>query len=795
MRVDRPSFTTVLSHLGVMVAVAAALGVLVAGLALPFAGVAGLSARTVAQEIDNLPAELEAEPLPERTRVLDSEGKLLATFYDENRVNVSLDKVAPIMRQAIIAIEDSRFYQHGALDLRGTLRAFVTNQANDGAVVQGGSSITQQMVKLTLAAQAETAEERRAATAETYERKFNELRYAIAFEEKYSKDWILERYLNLAYFGDNAYGIEAAAQNYFSKPASKLNLRQAAMLAGLVQNPSAYDPTNNPDAARERRDIVLRRMAELDVVTREEADRAISRNLGLKLKPTRDGCISSAAPFYCAYALQYLLADESLGETRADRELLIETGGLTIQTNLDLRMQRGADEATAANVDATDQAVGALAMVEPGTGAVRALSQSRPMGRDRSRGESYLNYAVDSRFGNANGFQPGSTFKVFVLATAIKNGMSLNTQLSVPARGSYPVSLYETCDGPYQGNQVWEPANSTTGAGTFDMYTGTRLSVNTFFAELEQRTGLCDPYNLARDMGIQLENPDSEMVPSFTLGVADVSPLEMAGAYATFAARGRACENSPIAEIRDATGAPFKTYEPSCKRVMPRTTADAVNDILRGVLEGGFASASRLGQPSAGKTGTTNDNRAVWFVGYTPNLATASVIAGADQDGRPSSLNGTLVKGRTIFGASGSGIAAPMWAQAMRVAEQFLDDVDFVAPDASTVQGDQRTVPSLGGMSISAAEQALEELGFFPRVGPSVNSSYAAGTVAFLSPGSGSSVGTGSSITIYVSNGTPPPPPAPDPEPEETERPRGGGNDNGPPGRGRGGGGGRGGRG
>ncbi|WP_246360401.1 transglycosylase domain-containing protein, partial [Nocardioides massiliensis] len=793
MRRDRLPASAILSHLGVMVAVAAALGVLVAGLALPFAGVAGLSARTVARQIDNLPAELEAEPLPERTRVLDSEGKLLATFYDENRVNISLDKVAPIMREAIVAIEDDRFYEHGALDIKGTLRAFLTNQASDD-VVQGGSSITQQMVKLTLVAQAETAEERRAATEETYARKIKELQYAIGFEEKYSKDWILERYLNLAYFGAGAEGIQAASYRYFSKPANKLKLREAALLAGLVQNPSRFDPTRNREAARDRRDVVLRRMAQLGIVTDEQAQKAISRNLGLKPRQTRNGCIFSAAPFFCDYARRYLLADESLGETREEREQLIDRGGLTIKTTVDLRMQRGADEAAAANVQPTDQAVGALAMVEPGTGAVRALAQSRPMGRDRSKGQSFLNYVVDSEYGDANGFQPGSTFKVFVLATAIKNGMSLGTQLSVPAQGYYPVSDYETCDGPYQGTQIWEPRNSTTGAGTFDMYSGTQKSVNTFFAELTQRTGLCEPYELAQKMGVALNDPAREMVPSFALGVADVSPLEMAGAYATFAARGVACANTPIAEIRDATGALFKDYRPDCERVMPRSTADAVNDILRGLLEpGGFAYGSALGRPSAGKTGTTNDNRAVWFVGYTPNMSTAAVIAGANQLGQPSSLNGTVVNGRTIYGVSGSGYAAPMWASAMREAIAVLPVQDFVAPGAAIVQGQQDAVPSVGGLSVDEARRVLEDAGFFPRVSSPVNSNYPSGTVAYTSPGSGATIGTGSTVVIYPSNGVPPlPPPSDDGDGDddgdggdEAGDGRGGG-DNAGPGRGRG---------
>src|SRR3954447_18818285 len=275
-RTDRLRPVSVLSHLGVMVAVAAVMGVLVAGLALPFAAVTGLSARSAADSMEKLPANLATQPLAQRTRILGRDGAVLATLYDQNRVNVSLSQVAPVMRKSIVAIEDYRFYQHGALDLRGTLRAFVTNQANNGTT-QGGSSITQQMVKMTLVTQAKTKAQRLAATADTYQRKVNELRYAIAFEDKYSKDWILERYLNIAYFGDGAYGIEAASRHYFSKPASRLTLSEAALLAGLVKNPTGYDPTNYPTRARDRRNTVIARMAELNVISATEARRTQSQ--------------------------------------------------------------------------------------------------------------------------------------------------------------------------------------------------------------------------------------------------------------------------------------------------------------------------------------------------------------------------------------------------------------------------------------------------------------------------------------------------------------------------------------
>ena len=758
-----PRAADVASHLGVMVAVSVIIGVLVAGLAIPFAALAGFGARTVADSMDKLPDELTAEPLAQRTRVLASDGTLLATFYDQNRINVPLDEVALVMRKAIVAIEDYRFYEHGALDLKGTLRAFVTNQANSGEVVQGGSSITQQMVKQTLINQARGDKEKIAeATADTYERKIRELRYAIAFEQKYSKDWILERYLNIAYFGDGAYGIEAAAQHYFSKSAADLELHEAALLAGIVKNPSQFDPTNNSTEARERRNVVLARMADLNVMGARKARLTTRMGLGLTVTPTRNGCVGVQGEFFCDYLRNYLEQDESLGRTVADRRRLIDSGGLTIETTLDPRFQKAADTAVANHVDPQDQAIGGLAMVEPGTGAVRALSQSRPMGADKARGQTYLNYVVPKRYGDANGFQAGSTFKVFVLAAAIKQGIPLTTTINSPETVSIEPSELETCDGTLASYDTWTPSNST-GSGTYNLYTGTQESVNTFFAQLEARTGLCDPVTLARDMGIEV--PEQDVVGPFTLGVTNSDPLTMAGAYATFAARGEYCAPRPVERILTASGEVIADYPDDCRQLLPEAVADAVNDVLRGVQEpGGFGYDNGLGlsQPSAGKTGTIQDNKAVWFIGYTPNIATAAMLAGANTLGQPITLNGQYVGGSYIDRAFGSTDAGPIWGEAMRVVQGYLPDVDFTSPDPNVVEGQLVTVPSVEGLSSDDASARLQDAGFTPVIGSYVDSSYSSGTAVYTSPGAGSVVGTGSSVTIYVSDGTPyVPPPSP----------------------------------
>lgn len=733
------SFGSALSHLGVIVVVSAVLGVLVAGLAVPVVGALGWGARAAEQSMDQLPEELEAEPLAQRSRVLDRNGNLLATLYDENRVNVPLRRVAPVMQRAIVAIEDYRFYEHGALDLRGTLRAFVNNQTGAGST-QGGSSITQQMAKLTLVTQADTDEERAAATENTYQRKLQELRHAIAFEENYSKDWILERYLNLAYFGDGAYGIQAAARHYFSVNAADLDLQQSATLAGLVKNPVGFDPSRFPARAEARRNVVLNRMAELGEIPQARADRLTQRPLGLDITPTRKGCTSTAAPFFCDYVLRYLVADPSLGKTVEAREQLLNEGGLTIKTTLDLRYQESADAATANRVDPTDEAIGSLAMVQPGTGEVFAISQSRPVGERRDRGETYLNYAVPTQYGDANGFQAGSTFKAFVLAAALEQGISPSTTYSSPPELALSESSFMDCTGPYASTNTWNVPNSTT-SGRKSLVTGTRESVNTFFAQLEQRTGLCEPYALAKSMGIELDDPSDERVPSFVLGVANTSPLEVAEAYATFAARGRHCESRPVTEILNADGKVFKTYDARCQQVIRQSTADEVNSILRGVIEGGFGSALALDKPSAGKTGTTNSQLSVWFAGYTPTMATASMVAGADPDGNWVTLNNRYVGGSYIGTATGSQVAGPMWADAMRGISSLLPYEDFTTPSFGDAPIEV-PVADVVGERTDRAVAALADLGFQVSVEGDGN------RARELSPAPGEGLTRGSTVTV-----------------------------------------------
>jgi len=757
------SVATALRRIVALVAVSALAGLLVAGLALPFAGLTGIAARGVATGIEELPTEINEATLPQRTKILDSTGKTIAYFYEQNRVDVPLQEVAPVMRRALLAIEDSRFYQHGALDIQGTSRALVNNLL--GQPTQGGSSITQQLIKQILVAKADTRQEYEAATEQTVARKLQELQFAMAYEQNHGKREILESYLNIAFFGDGAYGISAAARQFFSVRPDQLSLTQAATLAGLVQNPSAYNPTLAPATARERRDTVLRRMAELKEITPKVARRAVAAPLGLRVTETPNGCVNTVAPFFCDYVQAYLLNSEALGKTRTAREEQLLTGGLTIRTTIDLRMQRAADTAVRERVNPTDNAIGGIAMVEPGTGKVRALAQSRPMGRDSKSGETYLNYLVPESLGGAAGFQPGSTFKSFVLATALKQGLPLSTTFDAPQTYVVEEGTVQNCDG--SDVERWEVDNST-GTGRFDMYLGTQQSVNTYYAQLEQLTNICPAVTLTRDLGIAV--PEQDEVAPFTLGPTDVNPLSMAAAYATFPARGMYCPATPILSVRDRDGRSTEFPASDCERAFRPAVGDAVNDVLRGVQEeGGFGAYNGLDldQVSAGKTGTTTNNFAVWFMGYTPNLIASSMIAGANDLGSPTSLAGQTVGGRPLLfdEIGGSSLAGPMWKRAMEVVQQWLPDEDFRPVDLSKLGGKAVDVPFLGGQSFAVAAEQLRQLDLVPILAlERVPNLYPEGTVATTEPGAGAALVPGQQVTIYLSDGPAPPPPTPDPD-------------------------------
>ncbi|WP_235558505.1 transglycosylase domain-containing protein [Sphaerimonospora mesophila] len=671
----------------------AAGGILVAGLAMPLVSGAGLAARNATSMFTELPPPPSEDRLPEMTRILDRNGEQIAQFYYQNRRSVPLDRVAPVMRQAIVAIEDSRFYEHGGLDVKGTLRALIAN-TRAGGIRQGGSSITQQLVKNIMVTQAETARERALARVRSIQRKIDELRYALALEKKYTKDEILERYLNIAYFGAGAFGVQAAAQRFFGVDAADLTLPQAATLAGAVRTPYDTDPSIGAGQRARllaRRNLVIGRMAELHVIGPETARTARAAPLGLRMRAEPGGCQASAYPFFCVYVQQEVLTDPAFGRTRAERERRLQRGGLTLWTTVDPVAQRAAERAIAARVDPRDNQTAAETMVEPGTGFIRAMTVSKRYGRNRHNRSigprTTYNLAADQAHGGGLGLQAGSTFKAFTLATALSQGMRFGDGFQIP--GAFvPGSGYRDCSGKAVNDPTTTIYNAggEGGGGPYTLEMGTWNSVNIFFMTLEREVGLCNVVETAKALGIRRADGEPlHEVPTFTLGVNEMDPTTVAAAFAAFAARGRYCRPMAITAVVAKDGTRTE-MSPDCVTALEPEVADAVNHVLEGVFARGTMRGQSIGRPQAGKTGTNNGYTSAWFAGYTPTLAGA-VSIGDIRGSYRHPLTGVTIGGRYYGAVQGASLPGPIWVDSMRRALRGTPVYDFVPPDPARFGG------------------------------------------------------------------------------------------------------------
>ena len=643
-------------------------GLLTAGLALPAVGALGLTAKGTADSFDSIPADFKAPTLAQASYIYDAKGGLIAKVYDRDRTILKLDDIAPVLRQAQVDIEDARFYEHGAIDLKGVLRA-VTKNAETGGV-QGASTLTQQYVKNVFVEQAGDDKDKfEFATRQTLGRKIQELKYAIKIEEELTKEQILTNYLNITFFGNQAYGIEAASNRYFSKHAKDLTLPEAAMLAGLVQNPSAYDPTLHPQAAKIRRDTVIQRMAQLKHITDAQAQQAIATPLKLKYSAPQNGCITArrGMGFFCDYVRNVIKTDPVFGKTKAERAKLLSKGGLKIYTTLDPKTQAAAYKAVTTRVRPSDQVTSAVAMVKPGTGKILAMAQTRPYGLDAKNHQTQVNFSVGNDLGTGGGQPVGSTFKPITAAAAIEGGTPATQVFPSPNKMAYPTM--STCDGPWVADGSTTQNESTSEVGPYAMQEAMNKSVNTYFIQLEQKIGLCPVKKMADKLGVgtQATGTKIKQVASLTLGVLNFSPLQMANAYATFAARGTHCKPVAITSVSYGTKR-LAVPKAQCKQAMSERTADTLNTLLLGVTQDGTGTKAGLtDRDSAGKTGTTDVEWTdgpmnAWFTGYTPDLA-ASVWLG-DPNQKHVMLNMTI-GGRyypQVFGADGPG---PIWHVAM----------------------------------------------------------------------------------------------------------------------------------
>ncbi|MFH8394613.1 MULTISPECIES: transglycosylase domain-containing protein [unclassified Streptomyces] len=644
-------------------------GAVMAGIALPAAGALGLAAKGSVQGFDDIPDNLKSPSLSQRTTILDSKGGQLATVYSRDRTVVDLKNISPYMQKAIVAIEDSRYYQHGAIDLKGILRA-VNQNAQNGGVAQGASTLTQQLVKNYFVEEAGDDPTKVAqATQQTIGRKVRELKYAIQLEEKLGKKKILENYLNITFFGEQAYGIEAASQRYFSKPAKNLNLQEAALLAGIVQSPSRYDPVNDEEEAIKRRNTVLQRMAEVHDISQEQADAAKATKLGLHVSQPKNGCITAVegAGFFCKYVENVFLSDPVFGKTKEDRAKIWNQGGLTIRTTLDPQSQASIRTSLKKHVWKTDKVAAAATLVEPGTGKILGMGQSKPFGYGKN--ETEYNYSVNYDMGGSNyGFPTGSTFKPFVAAAALEQGRPATQEYSSPNSMLYP-SPVQTCGSKPWTNQANErvPNESASEKGPYQLKEAMAKSVNTYFVQMISDIGLCPVMNQIDKLGVVQGNGDKlPEVPSIALGAKGISPLTMATAYAAFASRGMYCTPVAIESISQKIGGREKSLDvpkSTCSRAMSESTADTVNSLLSGVIDSGTGQQAGLtDRANAGKTGTTDERKNAWFVGYTPNLSGAVWVGSATQRVHMVNIQIGGVYQAKVYGGQ---VPGPIWRDLM----------------------------------------------------------------------------------------------------------------------------------
>jgi penicillin-binding protein 1A len=676
---------------------------------LPPVAAAGRAVQEFADEFNEIGADVDlAFPrIPERSTIYARDGTVLATlFLDENRKIVRLDKVNPTAVDAVLAIEDARFYDHPGLDFQSIVRALVSN-VRAGTIQQGASTITQQLARNVFSA---------IGTEQTLARKVHEARVAMRLEDVYSKEEILELYLNEVYFGRGVYGIGTAAEYYFGTSANKLTLPQAAMLAGLISSPETYSPVNDKLAAIARRNVVIDRMAELGMVSLEDAAAAKATRLGLDI--TEVGNEDARFPFFVEYLKAQILDDPRFGKTKRGRIKTLFQGGLKIYTTLEPNLQRAGENIAHRRFPDPGGPQTAMAAVDARTGAVKALVASTEFER------SQVNLATGQ---GGTGRQSGSAFKPFTLVAAFEQG--------IPVGKVYRADSGQDVDCSPYGPSSYRVVNAGDGGGSgyVNLSTATAGSINAVFVQLAIDVTPPAIVEAAHRMGI--ESP-LDAFCTITLGVEEVTPLEMANSFATLANEGVRCRPFAITKVVGPNGRTvLKQRRGDCEQVVNREVAGRVAGLLRLVVQEGTGTAANLGTwPVFGKTGTTNDSADVWFSGCTRQVCAATWV------GHPEARV-------PMPGAYGGTVAAPVWQDFMLVAMRGLAAQALPpVPEPETAR-----VPDVVGASQASAIDILVGSNFTPVVTAVPGGT--ADIVVGQSPGGGSTTVAGSQVTIQVSSG------------------------------------------
>ena len=758
---------------GVLSAVA---GLLSVALIAPAVAVAGVVTNTGIGMFEGLPnyvRPINASQSSSIYALRDGKPEQIATFYHENRVEIPFEEMSPNLINAVVATEDPRFYEHGGVDIISLIRATLTNLATFGEG-PGASTITMQYVRQSLVEVANLSGDTNAiaeATEVSVERKLREIRLAIALEKDVTKKDILAGYLNLVFLGNQINGVETASQYYFGTSASKLNIPQAAYLAGMLKSPNDYKPDDSGNLKRGlgRRDFVIQNMADHGYITQEQADAYKKSPIQTRITKTRQGCEENqTTAFFCDYSVWTIRNSQEFGVTSEDREMLLKRGGLEIYTTLDLDIQQAAWDSTMTRLP-TDNEWGfgtASVSVEVGTGRIIAMAQNRIFDQsdDPSAERTSVNYSSDRDFGGSSGFQPGSTYKIFTLAEWLKNGYTLGDHVDGRIFTGEDVDL----DGEPDKVKIWDVSKdfqascggvvglwevNNSGDNTIDdisVRQAVITSQNTAFAAMASKLDLCAIRDTAVDFGVKRSDGTELLyVPATILGTNEVSPLTMAGAYAAIANDGVYCTPIAIERVIIRTSGEELTVPKSlCSQAVNPEIAAAMTEALRGVMTGGTGVAANPndGTALAGKTGTTDDRIHTWMAGYSTEVATATWVGNV--------VGLTPQTGKSVDGLAVSGIRHAVWRDIMLEANKHYENGTFPSANPRFIQPTMLRVPNLAGFDIETAKVQLisNELNV-QIVELEVASTMPIGTVAYTLPELGTEVPRGSIIQVFVSGG------------------------------------------
>ena len=752
------------------VAFSALAGVLVAVLVTPAIAIAGATVNNSIGIFDSLPDFIEIDQQTQQNRIFatrDGQPVQVATIFDQNREEVAWDQVSQFAKDAAISGEDKRYYEHGGVDLQGIVRAAVKNVAA-GGISEGASTITQQYVKNTFiqaALEAPTVEEQKKlyndAVDPKFDRKLKEMKLAISLEKRHSKDDILLAYLNIANFGGNTYGIEAAAKRYFSTNAANLTVAQAASLIATVQSPGVFrlDDPENYAGNQGRRDVIINAMYGEGKITPEQRAEALATPLEgtVAVAVPNNGCMAADpnATYFCDYVRNLVRDLPALGADTTAREAAFKHGGYDIYTTLDLNLQTVAQDANAANAppDTTALQLGSASVsVEVGTGRILVMAQNKAFDNTKDGGgnaTTALNFNTDKAYGGSSGFQPGSTYKVFTLLNWLQNGHGINEVVNGNARTEPQAKFVDSCGGPWFGPYAF--TNDANEKGNMTVRNATEQSVNGAFISMALKLDVCAIRDTAASIGVhRADGAELETNPSSVLGTNQIAPLSMAAAYAAIASGGTYCAPIAIDKIIGPDDAELPGQPQDCSKRLEPDVANTAAFAMAGVMVGrgsGIRSNPKDGVEFIGKTGTTNDSNQTWVVTSNTRVATA-VWVGNVVGKYP------IRKFKNTKGIGGGYIRHDIMRSILTAIDKTAyRGGEFPEPAKALLSGSGKTMPELAGKTVDAATSILQGLGFKVTVGAAEDSSLERGLVVRSNPSVGNLVSRNSNVTLFTSNG------------------------------------------